>query len=124
MDGIRSLRDIFTILGGPRRVLYFGDLDPQGLLIPQAASKHSQAAGLPAVEPHLWSYCQLLALGEGRGQSMNGEAPSSTLCDWLGECADPARRLFADGKRLPQEHVGWEFLQRQTGEDLRTRSNK
>jgi len=27
-DGIRYLADIFNELGGPRRVLYFGDLDP------------------------------------------------------------------------------------------------
>ena len=117
VDGIRSLSDIFAALGGPRPVLYFGDLDPQGLLIPQEASNRSQAASLPAVEPHLWSYRQLLALGDGRGQPWEGEPPSSTLCDWLGECADPVRQLFADGYRLAQEHVGWEFLQGRTGLD-------
>ncbi len=110
-DGIRYLPDIFAELGGPRTVLYFGDLDPQGLLIPQEASGRAQAAGLPAVEPHLWSYRQLLALGHGRGQPWEGDPPSSTLCDWLGDCAEPVRQLFAAGKRLAQEHVGWEFLQ-------------
>lgn len=110
VDGIRSLSDIFAVLGGPRRVLYFGDLDPQGLLIPQEASNRAQAAGLPAVEPHLWSYRQLLALAEGGGQPWDGESPSSTLCDWLGEDADPVRQLFAASQRLAQEHVGWEFL--------------
>lgn len=78
VDGVRSLSDIFAALGGPRRVLHFGDLDPQGLLIPQEASNRSQAAGLPAVELHLWSYRQLLKLGEGRGQLWDGEPPSST----------------------------------------------
>lgn len=110
LDGIRSLSDIFAALGGPRRVLYFGDLDPQGLLIPQEASSRAQAAGLPAVEPHLWSYRQLLKLGAGRSQAWEGTPPSSTLCDWLGEDADPVRRLFATSQRLAQEHVGWEFL--------------
>src|SRR5262249_226893 len=38
VDGAPSLKEIFAALGGPRRVLYFGDLDPQGLLIPQEAS--------------------------------------------------------------------------------------
>ena len=117
MDGVCSLSDIFTALSGPRRVLYFGDLDPQGLLIPQEASARAQAAGLPAVEPHLWSYRQLLALGSGHGQPWEGEPPSSTLCDWLGECADPVRQLFTAGQRLAQEHVGWAFLQATTADD-------
>jgi hypothetical protein len=111
-DGIRYLPDIFAELGGPRRVLYFGDLDPQGLLIPQEASGRAQAAGLPLVEPHHWSYRQLLILGDGRGQEWAGEPPSSTLCDWLGENADGARLLFTARQRLAQEHVGWEFLQK------------
>jgi hypothetical protein len=111
LDGIRSLSDIFATLGGSRRVQYFGDLDPQGLLIPQAASARAKAAGLPAIEPHLWSYRQLLALGSGRTQPWEGEPPSSTLCDWLATCAAPTRQLFATGHRLAQERVGWEFLQ-------------
>ena len=96
-------------------MLYFGDLDPQGLLIPQEASARAQAAGLPAVEPHIWSYRQLMALGEHRGQPWDGEPPSPTLCDWLGECAQQVRQLFAAGHRLAQEHVGWEFLQQELG---------
>lgn len=114
-EGIRYLPDIFSELNGPRRVLYFGDLDPQGLRIPQEASNRSQAAGLPVVEPHHWSYHQLLTLGNGLGQPCEDEPGSSTLCDWLGDCAQPVRQLFASGKRLAQEHVGWEFLRDQTG---------
>jgi hypothetical protein len=110
VDGIRSLEDILAAIGGPRPVLYFGDLDPQGLLIPQEASARASVAGLPPVEPHLWSYRQLLTLGAGRGQPWEGEPPSTTLCDWLGPLADPAHRLFGTRQRLPQEHVSWEFL--------------
>lgn len=110
LDGIRSLSDIFAALGGPRRVLYFGDLDPQGLLIPKVASERAQVIGLPAVEPHLWSYRQLLKLGAGHEKPWDGEPPSSDQCDWLGECAEPVRQLFAAGHRLAQEHVGWQFL--------------
>jgi len=111
VDGIHSLREILAALGGMRPVLYFGDLDPQGLLIPQEASARAQAAGLPAIFPHLWSYHQLLTLGRGRGQPSETEPPSATLCDWLGTCAEPARQLFAVGQRLAQERIGWEFLQ-------------
>lgn len=114
VDGVRYLPDIFAELGGLRHVFYFGDLDPQGLLIPQEASVRAQAAGLPAVEPHVWSYRQLLALGSGHGQPWEGEPPSSTLCDWLGELAEPAQQLFASKQRLAQEHAGWEFLQNQS----------
>jgi hypothetical protein len=117
LDGIRSLSDIFAALGGPRRVFYFGDLDPQGLFIPKVASARAQAGGLPAVEPHLWSYRQLLTIGAGHGQPWDGGLPSSEHCDWLGECAEPVRRLFAAGHRLAQEHVGWEFLKSSPGPD-------
>lgn len=110
VDGIRYLNDVFDELGGPRRVLYFGDLDPRGVEIPQEAAALSQGLGLPVVEPHLWSYRQLLKLGTGRGQPWDGEQPSPTLCDWLGELADPVRLLFKGSQRLAQEHVGWEFL--------------
>ena len=118
VDGIRYLPDIFSEIAGPRRILYFGDLDPQGLLIPQEASARAQAAGLPVVEPHLWSYRQLLALGAGRGRPWEGEPPSSTLCDWLGDLAQPVRQLFATGHRLAQEHVGWKVLVHEQGTDL------
>jgi hypothetical protein len=115
VDGIRSLSDIFAAIGGAHRIFYFGDLDPQGLLIPQEASARAQTAGLPAVEPHLWSYRQLLTVANGRGQPWEGEPPSSTLCDWLGDCAGPVRQLFAGSQRLAQEHIGWEFLRDKTG---------
>ena len=117
IDGIRYLPDIFKEIGGPRRVLYFGDLDPQGLRIPQTASKTLQDKGLPPVEPHLWSYRQLLKLGNGRSQPYDGEPASPTLCDWLGDCAEPARQIFVANQRLAQEHVGWEFLKNSSGPD-------
>jgi hypothetical protein len=113
VDGIRYMGDVFVELGGPRRVLYFGDLDPQGLLVPQEASSRAQAAGWPGIDAHEWSYRHLLTLGAGRGQPWEGEPTSATICDWLGDCAEPVRTLFAAGKRLAQEHIGWDFLKSQ-----------
>jgi hypothetical protein len=110
MDGVLSLREIFAALRSLGPVLYFGDLDPQGLLIPQEASARAQAAGMEVISPHLWSYHQLLTLGRGRGQHWEGEPPSTTLCNCLETCAEPARQLFAAGQRLAQEHAGWEYL--------------
>ncbi|MGH7973543.1 MAG: hypothetical protein ACREIC_32910 [Limisphaerales bacterium] len=114
VDGVRYIEDIFAELGGARPVFYFGDLDPQGLLIPQEASNRLQPLGLPAIEPHLWSYRKLLSLGAGREQPWDTEIVTPTLCDWLVDCAEPARRLFASGKRIAQECVGWEFLRGET----------
>lgn len=110
VDGVRYIEDVFSELGGARPVFYFGDLDPQGLLIPQEASNRSRSLGLPSIEPHLWSYRKLLSLGAGREQPWEGEIVSSTLCDWLADCAEPARRLFVARKRIAQEYVGWGFL--------------
>lgn len=117
LDGIRHLPDIFVELGGPRRIYYFGDLDPHGLRIPQIASVRSQNFGLPVVEPHRWSYQQLLKLGEGHGQPGEDDPAADSLCGWLGEDANSVRRLFAARQRLAQEHVGWEFLQNSAGPD-------
>jgi Uncharacterized protein conserved in bacteria C-term(DUF2220) len=110
MDGVPYLADILKEVGASRAVFYFGDLDPQGLRIPQEASMRAQVIGLPVIKAHLWSYRQLLSLGSGRGQPSESDPASSTLCDWLGEISAPVRQLFANGHRLAQEHVGWEFL--------------
>ena len=110
VDGVRYLADLFDELHGPRRIFYFGDLDPQGVLIPQKASRRGQAMGLPVFEPHDWSYGELLRLGAERGQPHDCEPSPSTLCDWLGGNAAPTRLLFAAGQRLAQEYVGWDFL--------------
>jgi hypothetical protein len=110
IDGIRYLTDVFGEIGGARKVYYFGDLDPQGLAIPQDASSRGNDMGLPPVEPHLWSYRQLLRLGREHAQPSDVEMPSRELWDWLQECAEPVRRLFADGRRIAQEQVGWDFL--------------
>jgi hypothetical protein len=114
LDSATYLGEIFKSLGSSPCILYFGDLDPRGLLIPQVASIRVQEVGLPPMEPHLWSYRQLLAVARDRGQAWEGEPPSSTLCDWLGDCAEPARKLFSAGLRLPQEFVGWEHLRNHT----------
>ena len=128
LEGVGSLKEIFAELGGERRVFYFGDLDWPGLQIPQGASARAVRRMLPAVEPHLWSYGRLLDLGAGLEQPWGGEGvgaeaeagegevmghmdkPDVQCCDWLGPWAEPARRLIRAGQRLPQEHVGWEFL--------------
>jgi len=110
LDGVPHLPELFAELGGSRPILYFGDLDPAGVVIPREASARARVLGLPVIDPHLWSYRRLLERGAGE---TGGEDPGPLepgLCDWLGPCAEPARRLFTAGHRLAQEHIGWDFL--------------
>ena len=110
IDGVRYLNDIFFELGGARSVFYFGDIDPPGLAIPQTASVCGRKLDLPTVEPHLWSYRQLLKIGFSHAQPYEMDSPSLHLCDWLEDCAPSVRNLFADERRIAQEHLGWDFL--------------
>jgi hypothetical protein len=111
VDGIRYLDDIFAELGDQRGVFYFGDLDPQGLRIPQLASASAEHLGLPRIEAHLASYSWLLQLGSGKATLWDGGEPARREdCDWLGEVADEAWAILSAGNWLAQERVGWEFL--------------
>ncbi len=107
---VQYLADIFTELGGHKRVLYFGDIDPPGLQIPFQASAYARARGLPQVEPHSWSYQQLLETASGKETDWDGEPADESCTEWLGDLAARVRELFARNKRLAQEHIGWEFL--------------
>lgn len=110
-DAVTRLNDIFAELDGlPRPVLYFGDLDPAGLDIPRRASLRAVASGLPPIQPHTWSYQQLLALDSTHATPHESLPVSEESLQWLGDLAEPARPLLARGHRLAQEHLGWDFL--------------
>ncbi len=110
VDGVGFLAEIFRELGGPRRVFYFGDLDPAGLRIPRRATERAQELGLPPVEPHRWSYGQLLSLAAAASSADDPAAVTPADLAWLGELAGTAQPLLVSGQRLAQEHMGWEFL--------------
>lgn len=113
LDSVARLKDVFAEIGGDRRVLYFGDLDPQGLRIPQIALRRAQSLGLPAIEADSWSYARLLELGpEDAAPQIEPDqlAPEDFL--WLGDSADKAKAVFEAGLRIAQEHLGWTFLSR------------
>ena len=113
-DGIRYLADILAEFSTPQRIFYFGDLDPQGLRIPIEASQKSVSLGLPTVEPDLWSYSNLLKAGRDREVEFEASEPATEIeFEWLSQLAEPARKILESGKRLAQEHIGWEFLSAQ-----------
>lgn len=116
VDGVGFLAEIFRELGGPHPVFYFGDLDAAGLAIPQRASRRAQELGLPPIQPHLRSYRQLLTFADEAAHTSDGDVVDNKLCAWLGELAAPAGDLLASGRRLAQEHIGWEYLRAQTHE--------
>ncbi len=112
IEGVRSLSDLFQELHGAREVLYFGDLDRQGLVIPQEASRFAGDLGLPIIKPHLWSYRQLLQNGRKCPQpwrSSDGLPPPS-FYDWIHPFEDQVEGLIKSGNRLAQESIGWEFI--------------
>jgi len=109
-DSVSRLGDLFAEFGGRRRVLYFGDLDPQGLRIPLLASGYAKSLGLPAVEADLWSYAKLLEIGRPQKAVIEEEPIPAADFEWLGASATPVRLLFESGQRLAQEHLGWELL--------------
>jgi hypothetical protein len=96
----------------PRRVLYFGDLDIDGLDIPVHASLLAARAGLPAVEPATVLYELLLA----HGRPAPTDNPPSRyrvrkLTPWLpDDVRGASAALLEDGKRIAQEWVGTELL--------------
>ncbi len=96
-------------------MLYFGDLDPTGVWIPQQASTWMQRHNLPLIQADLQGYAWLLTLGAGKEVSRKegSEDIQAVNLSWLGPYAEQAEALFAKSKRLPQEFVTWDFLRKQ-----------
>jgi hypothetical protein len=111
---INSLGSALELPRLPCRILYFGDLDPSGLNIPQQAATKAPALGLPPVEPALPLY-RLLAEHGREGPSPESCTPerAASLAVWLGEqpLVERALHLLPRRRRLAQEAVGFELLQ-------------
>lgn len=88
-------------------VLYIGDLDAEGLAIPQRAVVAAIAAGVPAPTPHegLWSV--LVDAAEECGQRVPAVPAevAAELCAWFdgSSVGEEVRRLLENGVRVPQE---------------------
>lgn len=113
LDSVVRLTDVFVEVGGPRTVLYFGDLDPQGLRIPQAASRRTHRQGLPPIHPHLWSYAALLDVASHKAVAvLDADRIEPAELTWLGDFAARTQTLMNAGLRIAQEHLGWDYLSR------------
>jgi hypothetical protein len=111
VDSAVRLPDVFADVGENPPVLYFGDLDPAGVRIPQTASRRIQRRGLSAIEPDLWSYTKLLELGSDKATPMpDAEDIQPGELQWLDRLADDVRNIFDRGLRIAQEHLGWTQL--------------
>ena len=73
----------------PSRVLYFGDLDAEGLAIPQRAIAAAEQAGLPAPEPAIRLWSALCDLADRYGQSARPvpDDVAVELCSWISDGA-------------------------------------
>jgi hypothetical protein len=94
----------------PRRILYFGDLDAEGLGIPARASQRAVSLGLPPVEPAEALY-ELLLAQEPRALPGRSRGAAVRELEWLPEpIRERAGAVLASGRRVPQEAVGYELL--------------
>ncbi|WP_433620884.1 Wadjet anti-phage system protein JetD domain-containing protein [Nocardia sp. CA-120079] len=101
-------------LDGVTDIAYYGDLDNDGLTIPQRANASAAALGLPPIRPARGLYRLLLQHG------VHGPAPrpletleAERRVSWLpdeGRCK--ASDLLAGGRRLSQESTGRILLRR------------
>lgn len=94
----------------PARIVYFGDVDHQGLDIPASADLVSRQVGLPGVEPAGALYELLFAHGRPAPNLPLAEPAATAVVRWLGRHSAPARTLLTGGLRLAQEAVGLELL--------------
>jgi hypothetical protein len=102
----------------PSRVLYFGDLDVEGLTIPATASRRASGllpVPLPPVEPAVALY-ELLLAREPRPMAGRARPEPGPDLEWLPEpLRVRAGAVLAAGRRIPQEAIGYEVLSADEG---------
>lgn len=109
-QSVAGLRDV----DGMTDLLYIGDLDAEGLAIPQRAASTAELLGLPVPRPHLPMWRALVEAADDHGRPVAG-VPTEVaveLCAWFD---DPAlgkeiQRLLEAGVRVPQEALTQSLL--------------
>jgi len=94
------------------KILYFGDLDADGLAIPIGAAAVATSTDLPAPEPAVALYELLLDVGIAQPAPRTvSEEVADELVAWLPEhLRERGVKVLLNGQRLAQEAVGREIL--------------
>ncbi|MEH6413826.1 Wadjet anti-phage system protein JetD domain-containing protein [Pseudomonas sp. CGJS7] len=101
----RALDEILREVNGTS-VLYFGDLDPEGIAIPLRI----QSAGASEICPDIDLYELALAHGRRRYEVHRLLDDISTLHRWIPSLATEVETMWMEGQWIPQEGVGIELL--------------
>lgn len=104
----QSIAGLRSITNG--RILYIGDLDAEGVAIPQRAAATAERFDMPAPEPYLdlWELLVSLAGEYGQPATPVPAEVAAELCAWFGDTAlaKDVQRLLEAGVRVPQEAIG------------------
>lgn len=101
----RALDEVLREVQGTS-VLYFGDLDPEGVRIPLRL----RATGAGCIEPDLVLYELALKLGRRKSGLLPSTEDVDCLTRWLPTLSDSVKSLWDDTLWIPQESVGTELL--------------
>jgi len=108
----RALGEVLREVRGTS-VLYFGDLDPEGVAIPLRIQK----AGVGEICPNVELYQLALTHGRRRDGVRRVLDDIPTLRRWLPSLASEVEAMWMEGQWIPQEGVGTELL-RELGDQL------
>lgn len=90
--------------------LYFGDLDPRGILIPLRFNSTSRLPLIPAVDLYQMS----LEIGVRRADVVRIAGDETAASQWISDCAADLASLWNLGCWIPQESIGTEQLSPET----------
>lgn len=92
---------------GFSRLAYIGDLDAEGVAIPQRAATTADRFGIPSPAPYVELWQSLVELAGEHGQAANPVPTevAAELCAWFSDAnlAKHVQRLLEAGVRVPQE---------------------
>lgn len=96
---------------GGSEILYFGDLDPDGVMIPHGADAARRKAGLPPIRPATQCYRWLLDKGTRRSTAGAPDAACAAAMGWLGEeLGQRVVDLWREGFWIPQESLSGDLI--------------
>jgi len=107
-----GLAEVVRSLSWDGHFFYFGDIDPEGFLIPLAASAALSTVELPGLTVHRGCYLRLLERASHVSLPSGDKLALAQDCKtWLGsDLAFKIEHWFDRGVRVPQELVGWDQL--------------